>query len=130
MKSKRLVEMVYEELEPPRIPIHFETTEKLQEAMLGDVLLGHAWVPKWRGFFDNGGPFRRSNEELAAWIKELDIEGGYDWPSVEEEVQETIQEFKKSIEDLRKLSRFVVLEVIGPTEQSEYFLCPKNRQAV
>jgi len=124
MKSRRLVEMVYSGLESQRVPVHFETVEKRQEAALGDVLLGHAWVPRWSNFFDEGGPFRRGNEDLTKWVRELDIEEGYDWPPIDEIVQETLIEFKKSVEDLTNLDKFIVLEVIGPTEQSEYFLCP------
>ncbi len=124
MKSRRLVERVYNGLEPQRVPVHFETVEKRQEAALGDVLLGHAWVPRWSNFFDEGGPFRRGNEDLAKWARELEIEEGYDWPSVDDIVQETLNVFKESLKDLINLDKFIVLEVIGPTEQSEYFLCP------
>ena len=124
MKSRRLVEMVYSGLESQRVPVHFETVEKRQEAALGDVLLGHAWVPRWSNFFDEGGPFRRGNEDLTKWVRELDIEEGSDWPPIDDIVQEILIEFKKSVEDLTNLDKFIVLEVIGPTEQSEYFLCP------
>ncbi len=124
MKSRKLVEMVYSGLEPKRVPVHFETVEKRQEAALGDVLLGHAWVPRWGEFFDEGGPFRRGDKELTKWVKELDIEGSYNWPSVEEIVQETLYKFREAIENFKDLDKFIVFEVIGPTEQSEYFLCP------
>ncbi len=124
MNSRELVEMAYSGQEPQRVPVHFETVEKHQEVTLGDVLLGHAWVPMWGLFFDEGGPFKRDRKDLARWAVELDIEEGYDWPSLDEVVQETLQEFRESIKNFIDLNKFIVFEVIGPTEQSEYFLCP------
>ena len=118
--------MVYEGLEPERIPVHFETIEKTLEAALGDILLGHAWVPRWGRFFDEGGPFKRGNRSLKEWAEELDIEEGYDWPSVDDIVRETVDGFRRSLEGLMEVGKFVIFEVIGPTEQSEYFLCPQK----
>ncbi len=120
--SKKLVCQVFDGIEPIRVPIHLGSTEKDQEARLGDVVVGRAWVPGWSSFLDQGGPFKRGFESLFNWVEDLDIES-YRWPAVEDLVEKTLDNYKEQVERYHE-KRFVVFSVLGPTEQSEYFCAP------
>lgn len=121
MQGRRLVLKVFEEDEAPRPPLHFESVDKEVEARLSDVILGHGWVPQWSGFFENGGPFRREGSAFD-WAEALDLEV-YGWPPIDEVVDASVRRFEEDVRG-RTEGRYVVFEVIGPTEQSEYFLMP------
>ena len=126
MEGRDLVLMVFEEGEGPRPPLHFESSEKDLEALLSDVLLGHAWVPRWSKFFTEGGPLARMGR-LSEWIENFDVDS-YDWPDVSEVVHESLSAFERDVEGRRE-GKFVIFEVIGPTEQCEYFLMPPQPES-
>lgn len=120
--SKRLVYEVFECSEHLGVPIHLGATKKNQESRLGDVVVGRARVPEWSGFLDLGGPLKRGSGSLFEWAEDFDIES-YEWPSVEDVVEEAVDAFKGAVERYSK-ERFIVFGVLGPTEQSEYFCAP------
>ena len=121
MEGRRLVLRVFEEGEAPRPPLHFESVDKEVEARLSDIILGHGWVPQWSGFFEKGGPFTREGS-VFEWAEALDLEA-YEWPPVDEVVEASVKRFEGDVKG-RAEGKYVVFEVIGPTEQSEYFLMP------
>lgn len=128
MARREIVYMVFEEGYSGRIPLHFESIEKSWEARLSDILLGHAWVPLWSDFFsEKGGPFARLNRKLSEWANNLDIES-YDWPSIDQVVSETLEVFRQNILEYIG-DHFIIFEVIGPTEQSEYFMMPPQEKS-
>ncbi len=128
MRRRELVLAVFEGLEPLRPPLHFESTDKDAEARLSDVLLGHGWVPQWSSFFEEGGPFRRGDVSAFEWAESLDLDSGYEWPDTSEVVEAAIARFRGDVEG-RVRGHYVVFEVIGPTEQSEYFLMPQQPES-
>ena len=132
MDSRDLVYMVYESGEAPRVPVHFESTDKRHEALLGDVLLCHGWAGVWEDWFVNGGPFRRlEGEGIREWVLRLDVESGYEWPSVDEYVESCLKMFMDNYESAgdRAGELFIVFEVVGPTEYSEYSMMPKRPES-
>lgn len=122
MDSRKLVQEVFEGKEPPKTPVLFECEQKTLEHELSDVLVIHAWVPRWGLFLLEGGPFKRERG-LFEWAAELEVEA-YSWPDVNTIVEETMEQVK-GVERLTK-DRFVVFEVLGPTEQSEFFCMPPS----
>lgn len=124
MNSRELVHAVFEGKEPPRIPFLFEGEQKTLEHELGDAVVIHAWVPRWGSFLSKGGPFRRrEGQDLWEWAEGLDVDE-YDWPDVDEVVEETMTKVKEM--ERFTNDRFVIFEVLGPTEQSEFFCMPPS----
>ncbi len=120
MNSRDLVRQVFEGEEPKKPPFLFESGQKDVEYKLGDIMVVHAWVPNWGTFMAEGGPFAREELDRFEWSEKLDIDE-YKWPEPDEVVQNTLEriDMKKYAED-----RFVIFEVLGPTEQCEFFCMP------
>ncbi len=132
MESRDLVYMVYDYGEAPRVPVHFESIDKRHEALLSDVLLGHGWAGVWENWFVEGGPFRRlEGEGVRDWVLKLNVESGYEWPSVDEYVESCIKMFMENYRSAGDRARglFIVFEVVGPTEYSEYSMMPRRPES-
>jgi len=130
MDSRELVYLVYEGGVPERTPLHFESVDKVHEARLGDVLLGHGWVSLWQDWFYEGGPFhRRENEGLRDWVERLDVDAGFDWPSVDEVVESCVKNYEENLKGIPRKGLFVVFEVVGPTEYAEYSMMPPRPES-
>ncbi|RLG76202.1 MAG: hypothetical protein DRO23_01605 [Thermoprotei archaeon] len=130
MKSRDLVYAVYEDGFYDRLPLHFESIKKNHEAKLGDVLLGHGWVSLWEDWFYSGGPFRRrEGERLLEWVERLDVETDYSWPSESDVVDSCVKGFKENVEPFYRKNLFIVFEVVGPTEYSEYSMMPPRPES-
>jgi hypothetical protein len=120
MNSRDLVRRVFDGEEPEKPPFLFESEQKDVEHKLGDAIVLHAWVPDWGVFMTKGGPFAREGLDRFEWSKKLDIDE-YEWLEPDDVVQSTLNRI-----DVKKYSkdRFVIFEVLGPTEQSEFFCMP------
>ncbi len=125
MRSRELVTMVLAGDEPGKIPLHLETLDKEFEARFSDLILGYAWVPQWSVFLDEKGPFsRETGQSIFEWADELELES-YEWPEIGQVVQASLKEFEAAVLKYVR-EKFVVFEVIGPTEQCEYMCAPKQ----
>ena len=130
MESRDLVYYVYEDKYVEHLPLHFESVEKEHEAKLGDILLGHGWVSLWENWFYSGGPFRRfKSESLREWVERLNVESGYDWPSIDDAVESCAKGFWDNIEPFKNSGLFIIFEVIGPTEYAEYSMMPPRPES-
>ena len=121
MDSRRLVELVLEGEEPPRMPLHVESDDKGVEARFGDVVGIGARIARWRGFYASGGPFHRKRDErLMEWLERVDPDA-YKWPDPAEVAAEAVDVFKRRSERFLGLGKFLVFKVLGPTETAESF---------
>lgn len=120
VEGRRLVEMVFEGLEPPRAPLHVESDDKAFESSVSDVVGAGAKIADWRSFYERGGPFRRhEGEGLDSWLDRVDV-SGYGWPDPADVVSSAIESFSRRVKGLVN-GKFVMLKVLGPTEISEAF---------
>ncbi len=127
MEGRRLVEMVFEGLEPPRAPLHIESDDKAFESSVSDAIGAGVKIADWRSFYERGGPFRRhENEGLSGWLDRVDV-GGYEWPDPADVVSSAVESFGRRIKDLVG-GKFVILKVLGPTEISEAFFAEPARR--
>ncbi len=125
MDSRDLVIKVFNGEETGRVPLHLETLDKEFEAEFSDLVLGYAWIPQWSVFLREKGPFcRRNNQSIFEWADEMEIEK-YEWPEVSYVVSSAVEKFKKQVSNYAK-EKFVVFEVLGPTEQCEYMCAPEQ----
>jgi len=123
VEGERIVHFVFDGWEPPRPPVHVESDDKHFEASLSDALGAGVRVADWRGFFEVGGPFhRREGESLGEWLDRVDPDG-YNWPDPSEAAVAAVEGFLERVRGLAK-GRFLVLKVLGPTENAEGFFAP------
>ncbi|MEM2795385.1 MAG: hypothetical protein QXY49_05985, partial [Thermofilaceae archaeon] len=130
MKGRRLIEMVFEGLEPPRAPLHIESDDKAFESSVSDAIGAGVKIADWRNFYEEGGPFqRRENERLSSWLDRINVDG-YEWPDPAEVIFSAIESFNRRIKGLVN-GKLVILKVLGPTEISEaFFAKPAYRRSV
>jgi len=130
ISGRELVYKVYEGEEVGRSPLHFESVEKEHEAKLGDILLGHGWISLWENWFYDGGPFRRLNgESVGEWVDRLDVEAGFNWPSIDEVIESSYEGFWGNVKPFKGKDLFIVYEIIGPTEHAEYSMMPPRPES-
>lgn len=126
MDGRRLVRLVFEGEEGPRLPMHVESDDKGVEAALGDVVGVGARIPAWRRFYEDGGPFhRREGESLGEWVDRV-VEG-YEWPDVDAVVESAVESFRRRAEPFKE-GRFIVFKLLGPTETAESFFAQPVEQ--
>ncbi len=125
MNSRELVIKVFEGEEPERVPTHFESGNKDEEAALSDVIGIGAKVSEWRKFYRTGGPFRRlEGESLLSWASRIRVDA-YDWPPIDQVVNSAISAFER--EAKRFVGRYFMMgKVLGPAETCEGFFAPKQ----
>lgn len=121
--------MVFEGLEPPRVPLHIESDDKVLESSVSDVVGAGVKIADWRDFYEKGGPFRRYEKEgLSSWLDRVDV-SGYGWPDPADVASSAVESFNRRVKGLVS-GKFVVLKVLGPTEISEaFFAKPACRRA-
>ncbi|MGB9022833.1 MAG: hypothetical protein WCC94_05280 [Candidatus Bathyarchaeia archaeon] len=98
------------------LPVYFWLADPELEARAGDVVGVRCWFKRLE-FLERGGPFRRGSETRREWCDRLQPDE-YDWPTVDElmsEMDEVVTATLKVDE-----SKSFQLEVLGPTEYSEY----------
>jgi len=118
--SRRLVNLVFEGGDPPRIPLHIESDDKSLEARLGDIVGAGAKITEWRGFYRGGGPFhRRKGESLGEWVDRV-RDDEYEWPDPSLVVERAVHEFEKRVKICGE-NRYIMFKVLGPTETAEAF---------
>lgn len=122
--------MVFEGLEPPRVPLHVESDDKVFEFSVSDAVSAGVKVADWRGFYEKGGPFRRfENERLSSWLDRVNVDG-YEWPDPTDVVLSAVESFNRRIKGLAS-GKLVILKVLGPTEFSEaFFAKPACRRGI
>ncbi len=100
----------------PRIPLYFWLADPRLEAKIGDIVGVRCWFESL-DFLEKGGPFRRGNETRREWCDRLQPDE-YDWPSIDA----LCSEMDRIVAETLKvdLSKSYQLEILGPTEYSEY----------
>jgi len=126
MKPRKLVEMVFEGLEPPRTPLHVESDDKRFEASISDIVSAGAKIGEWRAFYRLGGPFHRlESESVGEWVDRIELEE-YEWPDVSRVVEEALTSFTSRIRGLSE-GKFIMFKILGPTETVEaFFISPQE----
>lgn len=123
MEGRRLVQIVFEGLEPPRPPLHIESDDKEFEAALSDALGAGVRVADWREFYERGAPFhRREGEGLGEWLDRVSA-SSYEWPNSHEAATAAVEGFLKRVRGIAG-GKFLILKVLGPTETAEGFFTP------
>ncbi|RLE96091.1 MAG: hypothetical protein DRJ57_05960 [Thermoprotei archaeon] len=131
MEPRKLVELVFEGAEPPRVPLHVESDDKRFEAAVSDLVGAGAKISEWRSFYTLGGPFhRREGESLGEWLDRVRA-SEYAWPGLSEVVEKAVSSFRERISQVAKKGKFLVFKVLGPTETAEsFFTRPQESHAV
>jgi hypothetical protein len=110
----------------PRIPLYFWLADPQLEAAAGDIVGVRCWF-KQLNFLEKGGPFRKGDETRREWCDRLQPDE-YDWPTEGSLIEEMDQTVAENLQVNRGKS--FQLEIIGPTEYSEYSCGPgKTAQA-
>jgi len=104
-----------------RIPIYFWLGDPVQEAEVGDIVGVRCWVEAFANFLYDGGPFKRTESNYHKWSEQLSVED-YDWPDLNNVRQEVDQKIRETVK-VNKGRSFQV-EILGPTEYSEYSCSP------
>ena len=108
------------------IPVYFWLANPELEAKVGDIVGVRCWF-KCLDFLEEGGPFRRGAETRREWCDRIQPDE-YDWPTV----ADLVAEMDRIVVDTVKVdgAKSFQLEVLGPTEYSEYSCNPgKTSQA-
>ena len=119
MSSRELVLQVFRG-EATRIPIYFWLGDPIQEAKVGDIVGVRCWFES-ENFLCDGGPFKRAELGYLEWSEQLNVEA-FDWPDLDSVLQEVNQKIRKTVK-IDKGKSFQV-EILGPTEYSEYSCSP------
>lgn len=123
VEGRKLVQAVFEGLEPTRLPLHVESDDKVFEASVSDALGAGSPIADWRSFFEVGGPFRRlEGEGLSAWLSRVEA-SEYEWPDPSEAAASAVRSFVERVGGLAK-GKFLILKILGPTEIAEGFFAP------
>jgi len=103
-----------------RIPLYFWLADPQIEASAGDIVGVRCWFEQLN-FLDKGGPFKRGAETRREWCDRLQPDA-YDWPNV----ADLVTEMERILADTIKVngSKSFQLEILGPTEYSEYSCSP------
>jgi hypothetical protein len=108
-----------------KIPVYYWLADPELEAKVGDIVGVRCWFDEFEIFLREGGPFKRVGEAYRSWSERLDLDS-YPWPNPENLLEEVNRKIEKTIR-VNKDKSFQV-EIIGPTEYSEYSCAPGQTQ--
>jgi hypothetical protein len=116
LSSRELVIEVFEG-RANRIPLYFLLADPVKEATIGDIVGVRCWPEAFQPFLRDGGPFRRGGLSYREWSRQLDVEC-YKWPDIDGILSEVDAGVSRVASIIR--GKFLQVEIIGPTEYSEY----------
>ncbi|MFX0097475.1 MAG: hypothetical protein ACFE7E_06930 [Candidatus Hodarchaeota archaeon] len=117
-EKKESIKGVFNGRVPDEIPLNIELGDPEIEAQYGDTVNVSCRISRFRRFYQDGGPFKRTERSLREWVKEFDIHK-YDWPESKEIVKTLIEQIADTVK--RFGNRFIICKILGPTETAEAF---------
>ncbi|MFX1351662.1 MAG: hypothetical protein ACFFA1_05530 [Promethearchaeota archaeon] len=120
-EKKESIKGVFDGEIPDEIPLNIELGDPEIEAQYGDVVNVSCGISRFRRFYQDGGPFKRTKASARKWAKEFNIHA-YDWPDPKEIAKILTEQITHTVNQFG--NRFIICKVLGPTETAETFCAP------